>query len=524
MNTKEKDRILINELVEKISNDPKLNNDYRNTEIREKFSNIESLSILNELEELLASKDTFNLNIENHIIKDLDGEELGLFLARAATTDMWPMGTHCWIKDNALIGDRLLSANSNFSGIENHRKLGKKMLLSCLNLMSTVSQLNRVKEVIKGSDPNNPSNWPYLFMGFNNLNATSKESWNHMQIAWQFLLVSIYKAINAKLISVEELSEKNKEFMSLSIPFLIKVGFPNYESAGCWEEIVANRLSVLSVDCSFLIYSKDNMSKTEFSFLSEIWSDFSDINLDKQNTLLDEAILKGQKHIAEKIPFESACYEKGDPRYRKADMALMYFLQYSHIIFKDKEEISLYNDKVLEQILSLFDKETFCIKRYQNDSYQRQGYFRNSIAQKLKSRDENLSGEFSSMDSFISRNKIVPKGREASWTHSVWQLSAWAGRIYRKTKKIDFFNLQKEMFEAGLKTITGFGEYSLEQDSSKETRVVEIPAFRIPECYISDIDEHGNEHIFPSPHTPLNWAIGEAISAFSSLRESLKIK
>ena len=36
----------------------------------------------------------------------------------------------------------------------------------------------------------------------------------------------------------------------------------------------------------------------------------------------------------------------------------------------------------------------------------------------------------------------------------------------------------------------------------------------MPECFIADIGPSGRELIFPSPHTPLNWSVGEMFDAF----------
>ena len=46
-------------------------------------------------------------------------------VVRAATTEMWPMGTHFWVRDTALIGARFLEGEDP-SAV----RLGKALLLS----------------------------------------------------------------------------------------------------------------------------------------------------------------------------------------------------------------------------------------------------------------------------------------------------------------------------------------------------------------------------------------------------------
>jgi hypothetical protein len=44
----------------------------------------------------------------------------------------------------------------------------------------------------------------------------------------------------------------------------------------------------------------------------------------------------------------------------------------------------------------------------------------------------------------------------------------------------------------------------------------------MPECYIADRDRRGRELVFPSPHTPLNWATAELLQAFAVRSELVK--
>ena len=75
-----------------------------------------------------------------------------------------------------------------------------------------------------------------------------------------------------------------------------------------------------------------------------------------------------------------------------------------------------------------------------------------------------------------------------------------------------------------IRTITHQGDKSVELDTHGNVRSINVPAYRIPECYLTEVDSSGKQYLFPSPHTPLNWATAEALSAFSSMSQSFKFQ
>jgi hypothetical protein len=226
------------------------------------------------------------------------------------------------------------------------------------------------------------------------------------------------------------------------------------------------------------------------------------------------------------LPYESPAYKRRDPRYRKSDAALIYLLQINYPQFlADRAGLSTrwartLEARILKEVSSLDDVVTGGIWRYGNDSYQRQGFFRYVTVAKLNKLYGAPSGDASSH--FVGRDALVPKGRKAAWTHFVWQLAAWFGRRYLETGDRRDRAAHDRYFSRGMSLITGRGEISLDVDSAGKSRIVSLSAYRMPECYISEKLPGRQLAIFPSPHTPLNWAIGEMFDAFQVREEILK--
>jgi hypothetical protein len=175
--------------------------------------------------------------------------------------------------------------------------------------------------------------------------------------------------------------------------------------------------------------------------------------------------------------------------------------------------------KILKKVESLSDPATGAIRRYRGDCYQRAGYFRNVTIAKLAAIYGSPSGDASSH--FQARNRAVPHGREAAWTHFVWQLAAWSGERYLDTGSILYRRLHDRYFLRGMSLFTGAGEASVDQDTKGKPRIITIKPLRMTECYISERTQDGRDLVFPSPHTPLNWAVAEMFQAFDVRREVL---
>jgi hypothetical protein len=474
------------------------------------------------LQDYLSECGAFDINFESVTWKDTDGEKRKLTIARAAATGMWPMGTHYWIRDNAIIGARLL-----FGPAGKSQKRGKEVLLSTLTVMSSVAQLKRFDQIIaadKKSFINNAGNWPHIFLGIDkNLTGLENEGWAHKQDAWQILAYYVLEGLENGSLSMSDLTEKHKRFLGTIIPFLAKVKYWQCENSGSWEEIAAVRTSVMVWD-ALLIYRLLLLSHEKgFEFLSanfnkkkkHLGAKFKSKNLGE---CASSIFVSGLKALSTALPFECPSYDKKDVRYRTADAALIYVLQLdfprflAHITGNSESWALSLERKILQQVESLFDKETGGIYRYETDSYQRIGYFRNLIVKKLSDMYGAPSGDASSK--FAERSDIVPKGRKAAWSHFTWQLAAWAGRTFLQTGDEFYLTKHDFYFEQGLRLVTGTKEFSIEQDSKGVISIKKIPSGLMPECYLTEKDSTGKDFTFPTPHTPLNWAVVEMADAF----------
>ena len=502
---------------------------WRNKELYKRRSEIDSLAQFQRLERELESKGLFDVRCEKRTWRDLDGERRVFTLARAATTDMWPMGTHYWVRDNALIGARFLLSENH-----NHRRLGKELLLSALTFMSSVSQLKRMEAVVLSKSAGflkDAANWPYIFAGVKtNLAAHEKEEWAHKQDAWQILAWYVLEGIERGLITRHDLTAKHRNFLSLIVPFLIKVSFWRCENSGSWEELVAARSSVRAWEHRLIVRLGEFSQNRGFAFIDDGFTRHRNslAGTYKKRSLL-EAIKVAERSVAKEmlqdLPYESPSYKRSDPRRRQADAALIYLLQIDYPRFlaarvgRSAQWAEALEGLIFKTVSKLDDKVTGGIARYGNDSYQRQGFFRYLTVAKLQKLYGAPSGDASSH--FVGRDKVVPRGRKAAWTHFVWQLAAWAGRRYLRTGDLKDKAMHDRFFRRGMSLITGDRETSIDWDASGKARILSIHPYRMPECYISDKLPGGDVAIFPSPHTPLNWAVGEMFDAFQIRRQVL---
>lgn len=504
---------------------------WRNRVLQRRFSaSKRGLGPFREFETFLSKKGLFDIRIERHQWTDRDGKRYRHTLARAAVTDMWPMGTHYWLRDSAIIGARLLQSSQVRS-----RAIGREILISGLNFISSVSQLARFETIVHSTSSryrSDPNNWPFIFAGIQkNLSTAHPEPWAHKQDAWQILAWHILNAIEAGQISIQELTAKHRLFLGRIVPFLAKVSFWSCENSGSWEEIPSVRTSVRAWEHRLIVRLGEISKRREFSFLAQQYArerkflgrQLARMSFAEAVDFLDKQVTKV---MVKDLPFESPGYSKRDPRYRKEDGALIYLLELDYVRFlaqragKSNAWARQMEERILSGVLSLQDSWSGGIYRYGNDSYQRCGFFRYLTVAKLNDLYGAPSGDSSTH--FTERGRIVPKGRKAAWAHFVAQLAAWAGARFLETGEARYRKLHERFFSQSLALVTAQHERSLEVDSKGRSKIISIPAWRMPECYIADCDRQGRELVFPSPHTPLNWATAELINAFTVRRRILQ--
>lgn len=447
----------------------------------------------------LKQRGMFDLNTEQVLWLDGDGEQRKLWVNRASKTHMWPMGTNYWVRDNALIGARLMALDKESDWYqEEWFELGRQLLLSAITVMSSCRQLERFELIISGaSDPSDPHLWPHIFLEIEtNLNAANDEEWMHQQDAWQIACYYLLDALERGWIDSGELTEKHKRMLSYIVPFLHAVDFSQRENGGSWEEIAAVRSSVLCWELSLL----HKLESVEWLKVSE----------DMLGLLIEQAACRLKKSL----PHESPSYNRNDIRYREEDSALIYALMLDLFPLVDRENHHQLREATIASVESLVGEHG--AMRYRGDSYQGLSYYTNKVSGMLSELYDSPSGDSSGHEEFRRRGEIVPAGYEAQWTHFIWQLSSVFGQLYRRYGVEEYAHKQEFYWNKGLSLITGEGEASLQQVNGK-MEVFRLPAFRLPECYNSEL--HKEEvFVYPSLHTPLYWSVAECLAAFSEMQ------
>ena len=459
---------------------------------------------LAELFKNLATEGAFDFDIEVIDWVDTDGERRELSVNRASRTSMWPMGTHYWVRDNTIIGARLMEVNRDLEWCRaTWFEQGKALLLSALSVMSSCRQLERFESLISGeSDRTDPHAWPHIFLHLEeNLTAEREEAWMHKQDAWQMTCYYVLDAIERGWITREELTAKQRKLLELVVPFLRAVDYSRCENGGSWEEIAAVRASVISWEVALL----EKLASAQW--------------LDVDRGEIQDLLSEGRDQLARSLPYESGQYPADDVRYRKADATLLYAVMVDvlehlgKVCAKQKRDHTL---EVIGVVESLVGKHG--VRRYRGDSYQGLSYYTNAISQRLSALYESPSGDSSGEEQFRRRGELVPSGHEAQWTHVIWQLSWTYGRLYVECGEKRFREKQEEYFHKGLSLFTGYDEVSLRLENGV-SEVFSLPAFRLPECYNSEIYQD-EVFVYPSLHTPLYWSIAEAICAFAQMEET----
>lgn len=520
-----KDRLLIEELAQRIQR--------RTSPPKEIWALLQgtgdfTLEQVEKIEEALVTHGAFDVVTLRVPWQDAEGNQSETLLPRGTVTDMWPMGTNWWTRDHTLIAARLLEAGSSrLMQAKQYGELGQELLLSALTIFATRHQLGRFQRVIESRDDqfiHQRENWPQIFLTIkDNLNGVRAESWAHKQDAWQMLAYHTLRAIERGDLSREKLSANHKQFLAYVLPFLAKIQFWQEEGSGSWEELVARRSSVMAWELAAVDKIASFAKRPDGKFLIEGFEAVKQqLPLEYRKLgifqVAENLIAKGKEALLARLPYESPDYEKTDPRYREADAALIYLLQLGMPEFLGQPDLE---EKLVAQIERLTDVRTGAIRRYLNDSYQGKSFFRNEIAFYMAEMYGTLSSDTSDTEHWIGRRRVVPAGPEAGWTHFVWQMSAWAGRRYQETGEKKYWDMQQHYFRRALKLITGEGEASIDLGKKGQARVINLLAWRIPEAYLSDEGPNGEDLVFPSPHTPLNWAVGEAIHALAMMKQSL---
>lgn len=515
---------------------------FRNQSVAELATSIDTLEGIDRLEKLLEEQGCLSIPLRS--LSASRGTKT-LTLVGASENGSGFMKENFWIRDQSQYVMAMMDVwETDKETYQDEGANGKQVLLSLLHTMSTPAQLARFDGVIRHADDEayiaNPIHWPHIFFAADNLDVEKDQNWSHKQDAWQMLAYATFEGLEKGLISVDELTDQNKQFLSSVVPFLYAVRFWERPNSGSWEEIEAVRSSVIAWDVSLLDKIAEFAAKKGFEFLQEGYEKYLDTysNEDRNSTIGQFATAlshRGKSILARGIPYESPFYEEFDPRHRQMDMAIGYLLELTipqvlgeitvgeGTISDASATAETTETLILSMIEGLADERTRGVRRYIHDSYQAADFWTHRVMDELRKlySDATANSDFSKAAHFVGRNEIVGEGPEAAWTHPNFQISVWAGKRYRETGDEKYKLLQKEYLMRGLSMVTGEKEYTLVHDG-KGIHVEELPAYRVPECYIT-ISTSDGDMILPGPFTPLNWGVALLHKALVGMRETIKM-
>lgn len=501
---------------------------------------------LGSLETLLTAKGTLTIPVIGGYSVHLDGAKQPVSIVAATEIDKGrpnhgDMSSMLYLRDHIQAAGVLMELNLIDPQIYKQEGIeGRRLLISALHLLSTPHQLQRFQEVIKKGSTAGQEDWPHISLLFNDMEGEKPNGWRNKQDTFQMLAFLTCDALERGYLGVNELTNSHKKFLGSVIPLLKAVGFPKYENSGSWEEIAANRTSVMAIETALL----DKIAalaegNPELVFLC------GGLNTDAILAMRDN----GLREIGRRLPFESPDYPKGSIKYREADAALAYVLMYgipkllagARIPTGPLAQAMSEHDiekLVLNELNKLADPETGGMHRYKNDSYQRVNFHTNGAQKIIRSIKRTVQNEAKALDGEINldkkqslRGELMPKGKEAAWTHPLGQLSAWAAERSIKaqkdgdpTKAESYRALSTHFLNPLLATVTGDSQWNAVLNEDRQYEIQRVPSLRLPECYVAYQTADGQVFTVPSPHTPLNWSSAMLKEAIGLLRASTMLQ
>jgi hypothetical protein len=400
------------------------------------------------------------------------------------------------------------------------RPLALKILTRMLDYVSSPDQLQRFSSVIANPSIINSADGAMKvvhirFDGksplFHDVQIKGiSQQWNHKQNdALGLLFDLVLRSIENGDIAPSELTPLRLKALAYFPAYFSKVKFFEMEDAGSWEEIERSNSSSISLVTSSL-EKLESLLKTDSLFKKKLRATAKELKVDSFLLPKNLSALtnKGYERIFGQLKAggESPLYPAHDPRFRKADAALLNLIfpaQLTRLTLKDKENIL----KMVEPLIGQVG-----IKRYLNDSYQCGNFwFKASETQGAVAEHELKTDDTSSAKDFEERAKQFVIDSEAQWFFDSWY-SKILGLMYQETKDSKYLSEQIKFFNRSLAQITGGSpeKKSLGADGRA------VMAFAIPESYNTVF--MGKERYFAaSPITPLNWAKATLLLALDQM-------
>jgi hypothetical protein len=377
-----------------------------------------------------------------------------------------------WVRDNLWV----------YLGLETKpedRAKAKRLLLTLSDYFGSPAQIARFNAVIADptilNGPGGAMNAVHIRFDrnsavFADVQENGKaQTWNHKQNDALGLFLDLFcRAVLSGEISRAELTPARVETVKLFSQYFDAVKFESMPDAGSWEEIERVNTSSIGLVTSGL--ERLVLARRFFPGIS------------REN--IRPMIRRGYAAIRRQLRLggESPDYPKRDPRYRKADAALLNLIYPAELARLNRRDYR----KILREIAPLIGGVG--IKRYLGDSYQSGNFWFRTAK----------TDDTSSSRSFAERGaKFIP-GTEAQWFFDSWY-SVATGILAKRYHDPKMGKESARFLDRALAQVTGdapvFGA-----DGKP------VPAHALPESYNTVITREGQRGFVPSPITPLNWA------------------
>jgi hypothetical protein len=507
------------------------------------------------VEDLLRSKGTFDLPLFHGEITVDGRKETHVFMAPTSReTSHGEMSEQFWICDQVEAGEACMELwMLDPERYWREGAIGRSLLFSTMHVMSTPNQLAKQQFVIEHREKAGQLDHPQITFKQSDLDATETLKWRHRRENQATQARWAYKALRAGFVQPDELSSANKQILADMVPYLDAAGYPNNDlNCSAWEEVAAHkRTSTTAVSAAMLaelhaLMLSDNDGS--FGFLEAGWRAHMPQDEGASFTShIGHMIRGGLEIVGRQIPFEvpNPLEDPHGVRARGADATLLYLLRHGvpklladNQIPIGSEGLILTEEQIEEELLaaleSLEDPVTGGIKRYEGDSYQRQGdkgFHTNTgqwkvrnLKQKLLAQSQRTGQPLDLDTKQAARNRMFDTGRQAMWTHGINGKAGWASHrliraIHERDEQAIRRNLDRSFryLNQGLGLVTGEGEYHLAMQPDGNIGIEPTRAFRDPESYNTvdvssafDNTEGWPPEVFQliiaSPHSPLAWS------------------
>ncbi len=492
------------------------------------------------LEQYLEGKGTFDIPLIEGLTIRVDGRDQPVSVVSATETgadgaNHGEMSRMLYLRDHVQVAQmfmRLFMQDPKRYAKEG--SVARTLIMSGLHAMSSERQLARFKDVISRGPAAGQEDWPHISLFFDDMNTNQPNGWRNKQDSFQMLACTVFEALDCHFLDVSDLAAGHKQFLGSIVPFLAAVGYPEYESAGSWEEMSVSRTSVMAVETALLHKMRHLDRQGRVDFLQEAFLRHQDASPPLRGhdygSVADDMLQRGLRAIGIRLPDESPGYPRHTIQYRSADATLAYVLMYNLPQLLAESQIRIgrssqimtareIEELVLSQLDTLFDPKTNAYKRYDQDSYQRVNFHTQAgqwVVRKIKaliSDEAKLTGLPVDLNRKQTlRGDLMPQGREAAWPHPSAQLAAWAAQRSMQSSQLhdlaatnEYRALGVQFLNRALSTVTGKNQWNAVLDANQQYRVRRVRSFAMAECLITYNNEAGEQIVVPSPHTPLHW-------------------